>query len=297
MDQRALGSRQAKADGGEEWTPRKLKESRLLELEAQIASDGSPSELRFEHACLLAEMGRTAEARDAYLEIILRNPSHRATLNNFGTLLYQTGYKTAARTAYAQAVAKHPGDPMSHVNLANLLREDGNLAEAREHYETALRLEADHAEAHQGLANVLADTGDRLGAAHHKLGFGSWPVVAVPYHGNRPPVSLLLLAGSAGGNIPMRHFLDDRVFQTFIVFVEFYDLAIPLPPHRMVFNAIGDADLAPSALAAAQSVLTAPVTVNAPPSVATGRADTTRRLSDIAGVITPQAVTLPRALR
>src|SRR5580658_5025838 len=232
MDQSALGSRQAKADEGEEWTPRKLRESRLLELEGQVASDTYTSELRFERACLLAEMGRTAEARDAYLEIILREPSHRATLNNFGTLLYQTGYKTAARTAYAQAVAKHPGDPMSHVNLANLLREDGNLAEAREHYETALRLEADHAEAclaeaHKGLANVLEDTGDGPGARQHRqLGFGRWPVVAVPYRGNRPPVSLLLLAGSAGGNIPMRHFLDDRVFQTFIVFVEFYDLAI-----------------------------------------------------------------------
>ena len=97
----------------------------------------------------------------------------------------------------------------------------------------------------------------------------------------------------------MRHFLDDRVFQTFIVFVEFYDPATPLPPHRIVFNAIGDADLAAPALAAAQSVLaltTAPV-INAPAAVAaTGRSDNAQRLSGIPGVITPAAVTLPRAL-
>ena len=137
-------SRQPRRGEAEDWTPRRLRESRLRELEAQIASDSTAITLRFERACLLAEIGRTAEARDAYLELLSREPSHRAALNNLGTLLHETGYRTAARTAYAEAVAKHPGDPMSHVNLANVLREGGSLAEAREHYETALRLQPDH---------------------------------------------------------------------------------------------------------------------------------------------------------
>jgi tetratricopeptide (TPR) repeat protein len=300
IERSALRSRQAQPAETQDWTPRKIRESRLLELEAQIASDADAISLRFERACLLAETGRTTDAKDAYLELLLREPSHRATLNNLGTLLYQTGYRTAARTAYAQAVAKHPGDSMSHVNLANALHESGKLAEAREHYEIALRIEADHAQAHQGLANVLEDAGDQLGATRHRqLGFGKRPVMALPYRGDRPPVSLLLLAGSARGNIPMRHFLDDRVFQTFIIFVEFYDPTAPLPPHRMVFNAIGDADLAAGALAAAQSLLalTAAPVINAPAAVAaTGRTDTAKRFSDIPGVITSEAVTLPRPM-
>jgi hypothetical protein len=123
--------------------------------------------------------------------------------------------------------------------------------------------------------------------------------VASPYRGESAPISLLLLAASTGGNIPMRHFLDERVFQTFIIFVEFYDLNTPLPPHRVVFNAIGDADLASPALAAAQSVLAlteAPV-INPPAAVsATGRSDNVQRLAGIPGVITPGAVTLPRTL-
>lgn len=300
MQGSALRSRQAEPAEAEYWTPRRLRESRLAELEALIASDAAAIPVRFERACLLAEVGRTADARNAYLEILSREPSHRAALNNLGTLLYETGYRTAARTAYAEAVARHPGDPMSLVNLANVLRESGGLAEAREHYETALRIQPDHAEAHQGLAYILAESGDQTGAARHRhMGFESRAVVALPYRGERPPVSLLLLAGSAGGNIPMRHFLDDRIFQTYIVFVEFYDAATPLPPHRIVFNAIGDADLSPSALAAAQSVLaltTAPV-LNAPLAVAaTGRSDNAQRLSGIPGLITPGAVTLPRAL-
>ena len=141
IEHSALRSRQAQPADAEDWMPRRLRESRLRELEAQIASDAAAIPLRFERACLLAEVGRTAEARDAYLDLLSREPSHRAALNNLGTLLYETGYRTAARTAYAEAVARHPGDPMSHVNLANALRESGDLAEAREHYETALRLQ------------------------------------------------------------------------------------------------------------------------------------------------------------
>ncbi len=296
----ALGSQQGPPAEAENWMPRALREARLRELEAQFASGSAAIPLRFERACLLGEIGRTADARDAYLDLLSREPSHRAALNNLGTLLHETGYRTAARTAYAEAAARHPSDPMSHVNLANVMRESGSLTEAREHYETALRLAPDYAEAHQGLALILAESGDQSGAARHRqMGYASRPVVALPYRGEGPPVSLLLLAASAGGNIPMRHFLDDRVFQTFIIFVEFYDANTPLPPHRIVFNAIGDADLTASALAAAQSLLaltTAPV-INAPAAVgATGRADNAKRLSGIPGVVAPRTITLPRAL-
>lgn len=281
-----------------DWAPRKRREERLAELETQIAADAGAIPLRFERACLLAETGRHGEARDAYLDVLAREPSHRAALNNLGTLLYETGYRTAARTAYAEAVARHPDDAMSRVNLANALRENGSLREAREHYESALRIDPDHAEAHQGLSYILAECGELTAAARHRrIGFSSRPVVAWPYRGERAPVSLVLLAASQGGNIPTRHLLDDRIFQTFVVFAEFYDPAAPLPPHRIVFNAIGDADLDGAALAAAQTLLastTAPV-INPPAAVLeTRRTDIARRLAEIPGVITPPSVNLPR---
>jgi glutathione synthase/RimK-type ligase-like ATP-grasp enzyme len=300
IEHSAMSSRQGRRREADDWMPRKLRESRLRELEVQIASEATAIPLRFERASLLAEVGRTADARDAYLDVLSQEPSHGAALNNLGTLLYETGYRAAARTAYAEAVAKHPGDPISHINLANALREGGGLAEAREHYETALRLQPDLSGAHQGLACVLEESGDPAGAARHRqMEFESRPIVALPYRGEQPPVSVLLLAGSTDGNIPMRHFLDDRVFQTFLVFVEFHNPATPLPPHRFVFNAIGDAERASRALTAAQSVLaltTTPV-INTPAAVAaTGRSDNAQRLAGIPGVITPRTVTLPRAL-
>jgi hypothetical protein len=255
--------------------------------------------LRFEHACLLTELGRTLEARDAYLDLLAREPSHRLALNNLGTLLHDAGYRTAARTAYTEAVARHPDDPMSRVNLGNVLYQAGEFQSAREQYEAALRFDPSHAEAHQGLAYVLAELGDEEAAQwHRRKGFADRPITALPYRGDGPPVRLLLLVSSVGGNIPTRHLLDDRVFQTFVVVPEFYDFKIPLPAHQVVFNAIGDADLAAPALAAAQSLLagtSAPV-INPPAAVlATGRADHAR-LGRLPGVVVPLTVTLPRDL-
>ncbi len=300
MQQRAMQSQAPQAGPGAEWPPRLARESALRELEARMSSNPGAVSLRFDRACLLAELGRTLDAQNAYLDVLTREPSHRLALNNLGTLLHATGYRTAARTAYAEAAARHPDDAMSHVNLANVLYEGGELPGAREHYETALRSEPNHAEAHQGMAYVLAELGDEEGAAwHRREGFRDRHLIALPYRGEGAPISLLQLVSCVGGNVPTRNFLDDRVFQTHVVVAEFYDPQVPLPAHHLVFNAIGDADLAGPALAAAKSMMaltTAPV-INAPSAVlATGRADNAQRLSRLPNVMTPATINLPREL-
>ncbi len=252
-----------------------------------------------ERACLLDQTGQTPEARDAYLDLLAREPSHRLALNNLGTLLHSSGHRTAARTAYAEAAARHPGDPMSHVNLGNVLHESGEFPAAREHYDAALRADPGYRPAHQGLANVLAELGDEADAGlHWRKGFEDRPALQLPYRGKGSPVSLLLLVSSRGGNIPTHHLLDDRVFQISVILPEFYDVNVPLPPHQVVFNAIGDADRAAPALAAAQSVLalTKAQVINPPSAVlATGRADHAR-LARLPGVTMPLTVTLPREM-
>ena len=272
----------------------------LDQAEARMAEDPAAVAPRLERAGLLVELGRTLEARDAYLDVLTRAPSDRLALNNLGTLLCGAGYRTAARTAYAEAAARHPGDPMSQVNLANMLYESGEFESAREHYETALSCAPDYPEAHQGMAYVLAELGDAAGAARHRRkGFEHRAVQRLPYRGGGPPVPLLLLVSAVGGNIATRNLLDDHVFETTVVVPEFFDHMRQLPPHRLIFNAIGDADLAGEALAAAQSVIAlsgAPV-LNAPAAVrATGRADNARRLMHLPGVIAPRTATLPRGL-
>ena len=281
-----------------DWAPRIAREAALRQVEAQIAAEPEAVGPRLERARLLTELDRTLEARNAYLEILARAPADRTALNDLGTLLYATGYRTAARTAYSEAASRHPEDATSHVNLANVLYQNGEFEAAREHYETALRCSPDYAEAHQGMSYVLAELGDAERAAwHRRKGFEQRALQPLPYRGEGPPVSLLLLISAVGGNIPTRSFLDDRVFQTTVVVPEFYDFSQPLPRHQLIFNAIGDADLNVEALKAAQSVAAlsgAPV-LNDPSAVlATGRSDNARRLASLAGVIAPETVTLSR---
>ncbi|WAH43490.1 tetratricopeptide repeat protein [Alicyclobacillus fastidiosus] len=269
-------------------------------LEERFRAEPDKVELLFEKACLLTKLGRMIEARNTYLELLARQPSHVGALNNLGTLLYNTGFRSAARTAYTEAVSRHPSDPMGHVNLANLFLKDGEFELAREHYSTALQLTPNHREAHKGLSYVYAELGNEVEADFHRqLGFQGQSIVEFPYHGAVKPIRLLLLVSAVGGNTPTANFLDDRVFQTFVVFVEFCDSDTPLPPHEFVFNAISDADLAYPALEAAQVILertSAPV-INDPSDVLfTRRVDIAHRFSQVPGVITPRTAVLSRAL-
>jgi hypothetical protein len=282
------------------WHPRLVQEARLRQLDDLLARDPGAIEAEVERAALLNALGRPYDARQAYLDVLKRAPTHFGALNDFGALLSAMGHRTAASTVYTEAITHHPDNPMAHVNLANLLLRSSNLASAREHYEIALRLDADHPQAHQGLGNLLAELGDRQGAELHRhKGFQGQFITTLPYRGTKPPVPLLLLVSASGGNIPTASFLDNRVFLSSVCVAEFYDPSVRLPPHELIFNTIGDADLCRPALEAAFRVLahtTAPV-LNHPSAVLdTGRLANARRLSVLPGVITPRMIELPRAI-
>ncbi len=271
----------------------------LEAVEARLAGEPQAIALRFERAGLLAALGQTALAKQGYLEILHLDPAHFGTLNNFGTLLYETGFCAAARTVYTQAVTCHPEQPLAHVNLANLLLYKDALAEAREHYETALRLNPGYVAAHQGLSALFLETGEEEAMLHHReLGFRGQPMRTLAYRGDAEPVPLLLLVSSMRGDIPWRRLIDDRVFLVTTLAPAFYSPAMELPPHRLVFNVIGDTDSCQADLEAAASLLrhaTGPV-INPPAAVlATGRMANAERLRALPGVVTPRIALLPRA--
>ena len=276
-----------------------VREQALDETEARLASAPDIIDLRFDRARLLTELGRGEEAKQAYLDILARDPAHFGALNNLGVLLHATGFRTAARTVYAETIARHPGNPKGYVNFANALLDHGDLTSARAHYETALRLMPDCPEAHQGLTKLYAMRGDKEQSLWHQhLGFGRQPVITLPYRGEGMPLPVVLVISGAGGNLPIRQFLDDRVFLVSVIVAEFFDPARALPPHRLVINAIGDADLCRGALEAAEKIIagsTAPV-INPPLAVlATGRVMNADRLASIENLITPRAATMQRA--
>jgi glutathione synthase/RimK-type ligase-like ATP-grasp enzyme len=280
------------------WRPHLLLEAELKKLDDRLNAAPEDIGLSFDRAAMLDEMGRTHEAKLAYLELLYRAPTHFGALNNLGTLLNATGYGSAARTAYAEAVKHHPDNPTGHVNLANVLAKTGATDAARMHFEQALRLDPEHPEAHQGLSYLLADLGlDEAARIHRVKGFQHHPILVLPYRGADFPIALLVLASAVGGMVPIRHHLDDRVFFVSVLFVEFFDPATAYPPHQLVFNAVGDADICKPALEAALRLLqrtNAPV-VNPPAAVlATGRAANAERFRGLPGVVVPRIVLLPR---
>ncbi|HEY2137804.1 MAG TPA: hypothetical protein VGH49_18105, partial [Xanthobacteraceae bacterium] len=273
---------------------------RLRQLDQLLADEPDAIEARFERASMLRERGAFEQAKTDYLALLQRSPTHFGALNDFGTLLLGAGFRDAARTVFAAAVQHHPANPMGHVNLANLLFLIGEPVAARVHFEAALAIDADHIHAHRGMGNLLAETGDEAGARRHRdLGFGDHAVTALPYRGERPPVRVLLLVSARGGNIPTTALLDDRCFQTTVAVTEYLGANVSLPPHDLVFNSIGDADLCGEGLAAACALVartTRPV-INPPAAVlASGRLSVAERLAGLPGVVVPRMAALPRRL-
>jgi hypothetical protein len=108
-----------------------------------------------------------------------------------------------------------------------------------------------------------------------------------------------MLVAAVGGNIPVQHWVDDRVFSVTAVYADFFDPDDPLPPHAMILNAIGDADLCGPALVNAERIVSrceAPL-INHPARVrVTGRTDNAGRLGGIAGVVAPRIALLSQAV-
>ena len=288
------------AQGG--WAPRLAQEARLAELDALLSrrSEADDVNLEVERAVLLGALNRHQHAQQAFVAILRRTPTHFSVLNEFGTLLTNMGAIEAACRVYAEAILHHPDNPLARVNLANLLLRANRYHEAREHYERALQVDPDHAPAHQGLGAVLADLGDRAGAREHfKQGFRGHAVSTLPYRGDKPPITLLQLVSSGGGNIPSSLFLDDTRFLTTVVVADHLEASTKLPPHRLIFNAIGDADLCEPALQAAARIVAGasePV-INDPAAVMkTGRIDNALRLAGIPGVRTARTAAMARQL-
>lgn len=240
----------------------------------------------------LAAEGKNDEAFGAYLGLLQRLPTNLSALHGLGRLAYRCGYRSAARTAYEQLVSHWPLDTAGRVNLGSLLYEDGDLQGARLQFEAALGLDGTLTDPHRGLARIAQDLGDSEAADRHwRQSFPGQAVAIQPCRGNAPGEPLLVLVSTAGGNIPTQHILDDRIHAVTVLYVEYYRPELPLPPHGLIFNTIGDADRCGAALAAAAAVVarSGKPAINHPARVGeTGRAANAERLSSLPGVRTPR---------
>lgn len=247
----------------------------------------------------LASRAEDPAAKLAYLDALKHDPTSLEALLELARLALRSGHRSAAMTCWRQAIFCHPHEPAAHVNLGGLLIESGELEAARAAFADALALAPDLPAAHQGMARVLTALCDPAAAeAHWRRGLEDGWLAPQPHRGAGPAIEALLIVSARGGNIPTRTLVDDTVFAATALYAEGHDAARPLPPHAVIFNAIGDADLCGDALAKAAAVAgrsAAPV-INAPAAVAaTTRAGTAARLAGLPGLVVPEIRTLRRA--
>ncbi len=284
------------------WQPWIEREAQIRTLDEQLGSLlAMPREveaaLRVKRATLLFAMGRTLEARTDYYRVLELEPSNLTNLLGLGLLLVAAGQRKAAQIVYAEAVRYYPKDVVCLVNLGSVLLQAGDVPGARMHYEAALQVDPEFPQAHGGMYYTLTRLGELEAAARHqRLSFGKNSLFLSPYRGALPPIPVLLLVSSTGGNVPIEKLLDDSVFETYVLVADFYDSSLPLPEHRFVFNGIGDPDIAAPALAEAERLLkltSAPI-LNAPSRVRlTGRCENATRLEQLTHLISPATATFP----
>ncbi len=262
-----------------------------------VSLAGESAEIRFNLANFLAAEEAVERAKSAFIDVIRIMPTHFGAWINLGNLLFETGFTQAAHTAYSAAVSHYPEETSARVNLGNVLLHMDEPESAEKQFSAALAIDPELAEAHQGLASAFHRQGDMERAAHHrKKGFGGNPVSHLPYRGRKEAVPLLVLASSLEGNVPWRFLIDPHLFRVTIVAVECFNQA-ELPENRLIFNAIGDADLCREGLEIAANLVAktdSPV-INPPEKVLkTGRIGTAERFSHWPGVVTPDIFLLSR---
>jgi len=283
------------------WASRwQARTDRLRAIEAQLerAPDGSP-DLWFERAKLLEELGLREDAQRAYLDVLVRDRAHFGAMMGLGLLVATGGDVKTAHILFAEATLRHPERAIAHVALGNVLLDEGDVDGARAAFATALERDPGQREAYRGLAIAYERAGAYAEAdrAWHS-GFPDGSIAIAPYRGAGPPVRVLFVAAAIGGNIPIQHLLDDRVFEVATLVAESYAESTVLPPHDVVLNVIGDADRSARALALAERALrrtNAPV-VNRPSVVReTGRVANARRFAALEGVVAPRIAAYRRA--
>ncbi len=131
-------------------------------------------------------------------------------------------------------------------NIATVYYMKSNYTEAKRWYRHALKVHPELATAHQNLAAILVAEGQTDEAERHRTrAYGLQRVFIEPVSEPRRQL-LILCSGRASGNVPFDTLLGDRTASRIKYAIDYADEAedAQLPPFDLVFNAIGEPDIA-----------------------------------------------------
>ena len=237
----------------------------VLALERAVEIAPGRASIHLDLANAYAACGRAADA-EAHLMIAIALDSELAEAHaSLGSVYLRAGRVADAERCSTQALALNPEIAAAHLNLASLLAERGRAAEAK---------------------------------AHRDRAFAGRNLIFEPAAGS--PLVVLMPTTAEAGNVPLRDLMPADRFSRLRWIVEYADEAqiAALPPFDVVFNAIGDPDLAGPGAAPLSRFLASCSTavLNRPERVARTRRDRLPiLLAGLDGVIVPPTARLDAA--
>lgn len=130
-----------------------------------IAEQGNDPSFHNSRGSLLFQLGRAAEAEEAFRAGIVLNDRLPELHGNLGNALKALSRLEEAEAAFRTALALRSDAPEMHNFLGTTLRELGRLDEAQTHFRCALDLAPDYLEARYNLAEALSTRGELEEAA------------------------------------------------------------------------------------------------------------------------------------
>jgi tetratricopeptide (TPR) repeat protein len=199
-----------------------------------------------------------------------------------------------AERCFQKALALDPRPVEAHASLGMVYLNVGLTEAAEQHSRTALAIDEAHVVASQTLASVLQDRGEaeaaraQLDRAYARQALFEQPVA-------EPVLRVLVLATASAGNVPYRTIMPPARYSRLVWYMEHARPEDEPDPSRydVVFNTIGDADLAEPSLAAVERFLAhcPRPALNLPDPVMRTRRDRIGALlGGLEGVVAPRTV-------
>jgi tetratricopeptide (TPR) repeat protein len=234
------------------------------------------------------------DAVASYRRALAIKPDHAEAHNNLGNALRDLEKTDDAEASYRQALAIKPDFAEAHNNLGFVLKSQGKPDEAVACFERALSIEPELVAAHINMSQILLDMGNFDGARRHRdLAYRKQSLFVIPPLPSAVR-TVLILVDAGKGNVPSRFLLlpEDNSRIEWVIEYATEEQYPNLPPHDVVFNAIGEpgvTDAVTAPLARFMAVCDKPF-LNSPAAVArTSRHLMPELLGGVEGLLIPAA--------
>jgi Flp pilus assembly protein TadD/glutathione synthase/RimK-type ligase-like ATP-grasp enzyme len=245
-------------------------------------------------------LGQPSEAARDLLHAAALAPNRAMILVNLANAYAEQDRLGAAELCLRRAVALEPTCIEAQTGLGSVLVRLGRLDEAEAPCRAALALAPSLVRAHQNLSGILAERDPAAARAHRDAAYRRQQIFVEA--AARPEMTVLVLAAADSANVPLRHLLPCSRFSLVHWYIEYAtpDQDRALPHFDLVFNAIGDPDLAPDSPEPVMRLMRELEgrVLNRPESVAlTRRSNLPQLLCGIAGAVVPRVLHLTPSKR